>query len=251
MKSLVLMDPPRARGIDQLRAKEVRGRAGGVQARGAGYLAGICFLTEGFQDEEEGRTVGGCLGLSRCLLLPRQGALSPCVALPHCIPLLTQAPCREAGMCSLCSRLLSFHDFSVPLGQFTPWLVLLKALLSLLCDSPSLAPPPTHEPGPRPQPGSVSDVLRRSWEFGQHRLNSLSLPGIFLQLISMGSLLTCPLNAMSICHPSGRGGGCPSHQGSLQFEHRGENPYLALCQDHCAVSSGGLLGSPGCASYQC
>lgn len=34
------MDPPRARGIDQLRAKEkVRGRAGGAQAGGAGYLA--------------------------------------------------------------------------------------------------------------------------------------------------------------------------------------------------------------------
>lgn len=55
MKSLGLMDPLRARGIDQLRAKEkVRGRADGVQARGAGCEAAPvkAFLTsmeEGLQ----------------------------------------------------------------------------------------------------------------------------------------------------------------------------------------------------------
>lgn len=56
---------------------------------------------------------------------------------------------------------------------------------------------------------------------------------------------------MGICHLPGRGGGCPSHQGSLQFKHRGKNPDPALCRDqqHLAVSAGGLPGSPELASY--
>lgn len=179
-------------------------------------------------------------------------------------------------------------------GDFSSWLVLPQALLSLLCDSPSLALPPTQEPGPRPRPGSILDVLTRSWELGQckrwawlawinfclHKQRSAkatqgcfglpespttrlpeSLPrgrlyrdrlGFELeQLIFVGSLLTCPLQAMGIRRLRGRGGERPSHQGSLRFKHRGDNPGPAFCRDHqhLAVSAGGLLGSPDLASY--
>ena len=169
MKSLGPMDFPRARGIDQLWTKEkVRGRAGGVQARGAGYLAASvkAFGTS----KEEGLQVAArappdafsCPGEDWLCWSPS------CVCC--CAPLhLPPDPGTPAGqlmpgkpqMCSLCSRLLSFRDCKPrepqPSGQswlhscqppppkhkeFTPRLVLPKALLSPLCDSPSLALPP-------------------------------------------------------------------------------------------------------------
>lgn len=98
MKSLGLMDPPRARGIDQLWAKDkVRGRAAGAQARGAGYLAAPVKVFG--TSKEEGLRVA-----ARPLQMPSPawattgcaGGLPTCAALPHCIPLQTQAPGREA-----------------------------------------------------------------------------------------------------------------------------------------------------------
>lgn len=71
------------------------------------------------------------------------------------------------------------------------------------------------------------------------------------QLIFMGNLLMYPLLAMGICHLPGRGGGCLSHQGSLRFEHRGENsgPASRRGQQHLALSAGELLDSPEVTSH--
>lgn len=193
MKSLGLMDPPRARGIDQLWAKEkVRGRAGGVQARGAGYLAAP--MKAFGMSKEEGLQVAAqappdafsCLGKDCLCWSPSYVC---CPALLHPLPdpgtLAGQLMPGKPQMCSLCSRLLSFYDcdprelpaLRTELGPLQPASPIqaqgihssagfAQGLLSLLCDSPSSALPPTQEPGPRPQPGSVSDVLTRSWEFG-------------------------------------------------------------------------------------
>lgn len=168
MKSLGLMDPPRARGIDQLWAKEkVRGRAGGVQARGAGYLAAP--MKDFAMSKEEGLQVAAqappdafsCLGKD-CLcwspsyvccpaLLhppPDPGTLAGQLENPRCVPC---APSSSLFMTvTLGSSQRSgqswVHSCQPPPSkhrEFTPPLVLSKGC----CPSCVTAPPRLcHQP---------------------------------------------------------------------------------------------------------